>query len=185
VFAADPPAAVAAAPADKPPEVVVVSRETRSEVVASRDTPLPLIKAGRTEDALLRQAVFVNSTLTVVRPAEDPGADLLRWTYTPYLQRQLCFTSITGLFSCAAAEVEELAETAAGEAPLAAEPAPEGPNPAAEAARLALAAKLRTRSAEVFAADRRLKLDPMLKAAGVTIARPPASARPHRSGARR
>jgi hypothetical protein len=182
IQAADPPAAVAPAPAqtpaDKPADVVVVSRDTQSEVLASRDTPLPLTKARRTEDALLRQAIFLTSTLTVVRPAADAGEQTLRWSYQPYLQRQLCFTSITGLFSCAGAEVEELTEKAAGEAPLPAATGQPGaaPNPTAEAARLATATALRTRADALFADDRRLKLDPMLKAAGVSVQRAHAAA---------
>lgn len=170
----DPPPVVAAAPAEKPADVVIVRRETRSDVLVSKDTPLPLIKAQRTEDAVLRQAIFLTSTLTVVRPATGAGEDVLRWTYEPYLQRQLCFTSITGLFSCAAAEVDGLAEKAAGEAPLAATPDP------AEGARAAVTAALRARSGALFEDDRRLKLTPMLKAAGVSVRRPPAPARPVR-----
>jgi hypothetical protein len=182
MFVADPPAVIATVPVTKPAEMVVVSRDTRSEVLANADTPLPLIKAGKTEDALLRQAIFMTSTLVAVRPAAGGGEDLLRWTYQTYLQRQLCLTSITGQFSCAAAEVEELTEKAAGEAPLAAtagQPAP-GPNPTAEAARIAVTTDLRTRATALFEADRRLKLTPMLKAAGVSIRRAPASAVPVR-----
>ena len=176
MLAADPPAAVTApapAPADKPSDIVVISRDSKSEVLVSKDTPLPLGKARRSEDAVLRQAVFLTSTLTVVRPAAatSPGDEVLRWTFQPYLQRQLCFTSITGLFSCAAADVEELADRAAGEAPLAAPPgrAAPIPNAAANDARNAVAAALRARAAALFDDDRRRKLEPMLKAAGVTV----------------
>lgn len=182
MLAADPPAAIATGPVEKSSDVVVVSRDTHSDVLASKDTPLALIKARRTEDALLRQAIFVTSTLTVVRPAAGAGEELLRWTYQSYLQRQLCFTSITGLFSCAAAEVDELTEKAAGEAPLAAasgQAAP-GPEPTAEGARIAVATALRAQADALLADDRRLKLDPMLKAAGVSIRRTPASAGPVR-----
>jgi hypothetical protein len=175
---ADPPAVVAPAPADKPPDVVVVSRDTRSQVLASKDTPLALVKAGRAEDALLRQAIFLTSTLTVVRPAAGASGETLRWTYAPYLQRQLCLTSITGQFSCAEANVEDLAEKATGETPLAPTPlgqtAPD-PNPAAEGVRVALATALRTRAPALFEDDRRLKIDPLLKAAGVFIRRAPAA----------
>jgi hypothetical protein len=209
--ATDPPSAVAPAPINKPTEVVIVSRDTRNEVLASRDTPLALVKGARSEDALLRQAIFVTTTLTVVRPVDGTGA-VLRWTYAPYLQRQLCFTSITGLFSCAGAEVEALTETAAGEAPFAAaasQPVPgeaapgqaetgqpgsgqpgsgqpgsghaaPGPHPAAAAARLDLAADLRTRAGALFDADRRLEVDPMLRAAGVAVRRAPRPAGPVR-----
>lgn len=88
MFAADAPPVVASASADKPAGVVVVSRDTHSDILASKDTPLPLIKGRRTEDALLRQAISLTSTLTVVRVAS--GEQTLRWTYQPYLQRQLC-----------------------------------------------------------------------------------------------
>jgi hypothetical protein len=173
----NPTPVVANAQIDKPADVVIVSRDTHSDVLVSTDTPLPLMKAHKTEDALLRQTIFLTSTLTVVRPAVGAGEEILRWTYAPYLQRQLCFTSITGQFSCATAEVEELTEKAAGEAPLAATPgqAKLGPNPAAEAARIAVATALSTRASALFEADRRFKLTPMLTAAGVSIRRPPNS----------
>jgi hypothetical protein len=178
MVAAEPPAVVAPATVDKLPDVLVVSRDTRSDVLASSDTPLPLIKAGRTEDALLRQAIFLTGTLTVVRPATGPGQETLRWSYQPYLQRQLCFTSITGQFSCAAAELEELPAKADGEAPAPAtsDQAMPAQSPAAEDARTALVTDLRARADAMFEDDRRLVLSPMLKAAGVRVRRIPVSA---------
>jgi hypothetical protein len=184
--AADPPPVVVTVPVDKPPEVVVVS-DKRSDILASRDSPLPLIKGRRTEDAVLRQTIFLTSTLTVVRPAARGGEQTLRWKYEPYLQRQLCFTSITGRFSCALAEVEDLMEKATGETALPppppaqaasdpAAPAPPAPNPAAEAVRTDVTAMLRSRADALFEDDRRLKLDPMLKAAGVRVRRAPVPA---------
>jgi len=178
MFPADPPAVVVAVSADKPADEVVVSRDARSEILVSADTPLPLIKGRKIEDALLRQVIFMASTLVVVRPATGPGEDVLRWTYQPYMQRQLCFTSITGLFSCAGVELEDLKEKAEGEAPTTAatgQAAP-SPNPQAEAARMAVVTDLNARSAALFEADRRLKVAPMLKAAGVSIRRSPTSA---------
>lgn len=177
MFSADPPSVVVTTPVDMPADVLVVKRDTRSDVLVNLDTPLPLIKVRKTEDALLRQAIFLTSTLTVLRPAAGGGDDVLRWTYQSYLQHQLCFTSITGQFSCAAAEVEELTDKAAGETALAATSGElaTGPNPAAEDARIAVATALRTRADRLFEDDRRLKLDPMLKAAGVSIRRALAS----------
>jgi len=178
MFIADPPAVIVAAPAAQPADVVVVSRDSHSDILVSTDTPLPLIKGRKTEDAILRQVIFMTCTLIVVRPAAGPGQDVLRWTYQPFMQRQLCLTSITGLFSCAGAEVEDMTEKAEGEAPIpaaAGQTAP-GPNPAAEAVRIALVADLNTRSAALFEADRRLNVTPMLKAAGVSIRRLPSSA---------
>jgi hypothetical protein len=173
MLAVDPPAAVAAIPVDKPPAMVIVSSEKHSDILASKDTPFPLIKARRTEDAVLRQTLFLTITLTIVRPSANAGDEVLRWTYEPYLQRQLCFTSMTGVFSCAAAELEELTDKVAGEAPIVAAPdqtAP-GPNPMAEGARTAVAATLRARADALFEDDRRLNLSPILKAAGVSVRR--------------
>ena len=186
--AADPPPVVVNVPADKPAEVVVVSRDARSDILASRDTPLPLVKGRRAEDAVLRQVIFLTSTLTVERPASGTGEQTLRWKYEPFLQRQLCLTSITGQFSCALAEVEDLSGKATGEAliPVAPDPvvagqaapiqAAPGPNPAAEGARADVTAALRNRADALFDDDRRLKLDPMLKAAGVIVRRTRVSA---------
>ena len=177
MVAPEPPAVVAPRPVDKPADVIVVSRDTQSEVLVSTDTPLPLIKAGRTEDALLRQALFLTGALTVVRPATGGGGQTLRWTFQPYLQRQLCFTSITGQFSCAAAELEELTDKASGEGSIApaTDPSKTPSSAPAEAARMALAASLRVRADALFEDDRRLRLDPMLKAAGVYVRRASAS----------
>jgi hypothetical protein len=192
MFAVDPPPVVATAPAPKPAEVVIVSRDAHSDILASLDTPLPLAKGRRVEDALLRQAISLTSTLTVVRSAT--GEMTLRWTYQSYLQRQLCFTSITGQFSCAAAESEELPQKVSGETPLPATPgqdaapfevtpgqaatvpaaaAPASPdaNPDAAAARAAVVTTLRDQASVLFGDDRRLKFDPMLKAARVGIRR--------------
>lgn len=160
---------VAAAPA--PAGLVVVSRETRSDVVIGKDTPLLLVKAAKTENALLRQAIFLTSTLTVLRPAEGQGGDIQRWTYQPHLMRQICFTSITGQFSCAAGVSEDLMDESSGEAPAPPELGPDAPSieSSAEAARLTLATRLSARAAGLFDEDRRLKIDPMFKAAGVTV----------------
>ena len=167
----DPPPVVATVPAPKPPEPVVVSSDKRSELLVSRDTPLALVKGGRTEDALLRQSIFMTVTLTVLRPAEGAGGQTLRWDYKSYLQHQLCFTSMTGQFSCTAADLEDLTETAEGEAPLAAPSSGSTParSPTAEEARVAVATALGVRADSLFEADRLRKLDPMLKAAGVQV----------------
>jgi hypothetical protein len=76
------------------------------------------------------------------------------------------------------AEVEELTEKGAGEAPFG-EAAP-GSNTAAEAGRITVATALRSRAAALFEDNRRLKFLPILKAAGVSIQRPPGSVRPVR-----
>jgi hypothetical protein len=170
---ADAPAPISGtAPAQAQVEFVVVSRDTRNDVVLSSDTLLPLIKGGRTEDALLRQAVYVTSTLTVVRNTTAPNVEMLRWTYESFLLHQLCFTSMTGQFSCTVAEATALPEKSSGETPITPSPAGgTGPqtNPAAEAARAAVVDSIRARGTALFGEDRRLKIDPMLRTAGVSV----------------
>jgi hypothetical protein len=169
---AAPPPVTEAAPPQAQAAFVVVSRDSRNDVVLSSDTPLLLNKAGRTEDALLRQVVFVTSTLTVVRSTTAPAVETMRWTYEPFLLHQLCFTSMTGQFSCTEAEMTALPDKYSGEAPNTSSSADKtGPqtNAAAEAARAALADALRARQTVLLGQDRRLKIEPMLRAAGVSV----------------
>jgi hypothetical protein len=163
------PAAVAQPPAA--PEVLVVSRDDRSEIVAILDTPLVLVKAGRREAMLLRRAVFITSSVTVVRPRSATGseADRYRWAYQGFLQRQFCVTSITGLFSCTVPQVESLPDAQKGEAALAAPTSGEA-FPAAAAAQGRITESLRARATALFDADRRANVDPVFKAAGVAVA---------------
>lgn len=164
--------------ADTPPpapaaDVVVVSRRDSSEMVATQDLPLVLVKGPRREEALVRRAVFVTASLRVTRPAADGAApDRYRWAYRGFLQRQVCFTSMTGLFSCTEPQVEGLPDVAEGDAPIS--PDPES-FPLADAARGTLTAGLRARAQAVFAADRRAVIDPIFKASGVTAQAPGAT----------
>jgi hypothetical protein len=176
------PPAEAAQSAQAATGLVTVSQQTENQVVTSNDQPLTLVKAGRREQAVLRYTLFIASTTTVVRPTTPPGPDRLRWSSASYLQRQLCFTSITGLFSCSEAEVIPLPDKSEGEAP-APLPAPEVPATvelqkgvaepsAADIARSNLSEALRLKAMAEFDEDRRLKVDPLLKAAGVRAQTP-------------
>lgn len=160
IAAETPPAAVEPAPVP-----VTVMRHDATEVVATSDLPLTLAKAGQREQALARRAIFVTSTLTVTRPAGATDGDRYAWTHQAYVQRQVCFTSITGLFACAGAEVEPLPDVERGEAPV----TQPDDFPLAGAAQRRLAEGLKARASTLFAADRRAKLEPALRAAGVAV----------------
>lgn len=156
--------------ADPPPPApsaeVIVSRRESSEVIASQDLPLVLVKGTRREEAVVRRAVFVTASLTVTRPAADGATpDRYRWAFRSFLQRQVCFTSMTGLFSCTEPQVEGLPDGAEGDAPISPDPAT---YPLADAARGTLVAGLRARAPAIFAADRRATTDPIFKASGVS-----------------
>ncbi|WP_430418981.1 hypothetical protein [Phenylobacterium sp.] len=161
MIAAEPPPAA---------EAVVVSRRESSEVVVSRDTPLVLTKAGQREQAFVRQAIFVTTSLSLTRPGgEAPALDSWRWAHQAFLQRQVCFSSMTGLFACAEASVQPLTDAETGEAPVS--PVDPEAAPESEAARKRLADGLKPRATALFDADRRQHVEPMLKAAGVVAAR--------------
>lgn len=160
MIAADtPPALVQPAP-----EPVTLSRRETSEVVASSDLPLTLAKGAQRERTLVRRAVFVTSVLRVVRPAE--GADRYLWTHQAYLHRQVCVTSLTGLFACTSPDVDLLPDAEKGEAMV------ETPDafPLSDAARLRLAEGLKARAPAMMDADRRARVEPLLRAAGVVVA---------------
>lgn len=159
------------APSPPPPaQEVVLARREVNEVVAAQDLPLTLTKAGRREDALVRRAVFITASVVLTRPADAAAtAASYRWSHQAYLQRQVCFTSITGLFSCTDAQTEALPEKATGLASAVAAP---DAYPLADADQRRLADQLRQRSAMVFRDDRRANIDPVFKAAGVVVAAP-------------
>jgi hypothetical protein len=165
-----------APPAAPPAAEVVIARSDHTTVAASLDLPLNLVKAGRREEMVVRRALFVNATVTQVRPAGG-GADRYRWKLASFLERQYCVRSLTGVFACSTPEATPLADKAEGEAPLAAP----GDVSLAVVAEGTLSSTLAARSDEVFAADRQAAVDPLLKAAGAAVLKP---APPRASGRR-
>lgn len=159
IAAETPPAIVQPAP-----EPVTLSRRETSEVVAASDLPLTLAKGAQRERTLVRRAVFVTSVLRVVRPAE--GADRYVWSHQAYLHRQVCVTSLVGMFACTSPDVDLLPDAEKGEA------AVEAPDafPLSDAARLRLAEGLKAKAAAMMEADRKARVEPLLRAAGVTVA---------------
>jgi hypothetical protein len=154
---ADAPPAASPAPAE-----VVVARSDHTTVAANLDLPLSLAKAGRREEMVVRRVLFVNASVTQVRPA-DGGPDRYRWKLASFLERDYCVRSLTGVFACSTPEVAPLPDQAEGETPLAAP----GEFRLAVVAEGTLSSTLAARSDEIFAADRQTTVDPWLKAAGV------------------
>jgi hypothetical protein len=190
--AALPPAPAAEVAQSAPPQpatLAIVSQRTDNVVIASSDRSMVLVKAGHTEQAILRYTLFIVDMTTVLRPSPSPGdtspgrpppgPDRMRWSYSPYIQRQLCFTSITGLFSCSAAETIPLGDKSEGETALppptasgaSATDAQPTVTSAADVALANLSYTLRLGATARFDEDNRLKVDPLLKAAGVRVQR--------------
>src|SRR5579859_1529469 len=152
-----------APPTPPPAAEVVVARSDHTIVAANFDLPLNLVKAGRREEMVVRQVLFVTAAVTQVRPA-DGGGDRYRWKLASFLQREYCVRSLTGVFACTTPEAAPLPDKAEGEAPLASP----GDFLLAVQAEGNLSGTLAGRSDEIFAADRQAAVDPFIKAAGAT-----------------
>jgi hypothetical protein len=175
---AAPPAAVSASPDD----FTVISRSDTTQLVQADDLKLALTKAKRDEHALVRRLIFISAVLRLTEPVaqagDSPPVQTCRWAYRSFLQRQICFTSMTGLLSCTEQEITPLPDETHGDAPVPAG-APTGAcndvfRPAVTA-RVRLTTQLLSRAKELFASDQKARVDPLFKAAGVT-ARPEAPA---------
>jgi hypothetical protein len=173
-----PPAQAQAGPLlDTNSDTVVLSRTDNTQAVEANDLRLVLTKAKREEHALVRRLIFIMASLRLTEPAawagDGPAPQTCHWEYRSFLQRQQCFVSVSGVLACTQPEVTPLPDEAHGDAP-----APAGAQVGfcndlfrpAVTARVRLSSLLRERSAELFAADQKAKVDPVFKAAGLTVA---------------
>ena len=163
-------------PPDTATDTVVLSRTDNTQAVEASDQRLLLTKLKREEHALVRRLIFITASLRLTEPAatvgDAPPPQTCHWEYRSFLQRQLCFTSMSGLLACTQPEVTPLPDEAHGQAAAPANAAVGFCNdvfrPALNA-RVRLAGTLRDRSADLFAADQKAKVDPVFKAAGLTV----------------
>jgi hypothetical protein len=169
------PAAPAVPPGTQT-DTVVLSRTDNTQPVEAQDLRLVLSKAGREEHAIIRRLIFISAALRLTEPAawtgEGPAPQTCRFEFKSFLQRQQCFVSMSGVLACTQAEVTPLTEETHGEAP-----PPAGAQvgfcndvfrPVVNA-RVRLSGTLRDRAGELFAADQAAKVDPVFKAAGLTV----------------
>jgi hypothetical protein len=113
---ATPPTATATATAPAPQSPPL----QRLAPIAQKARPLTLTKGGRTENAVVRQQIFLRTT---VKPGAVPivpdgvtvSAIPCAWTIESYLQREICFYSMTGLLACTDTNTEPLRATETGQ----------------------------------------------------------------------
>jgi hypothetical protein len=157
------------------PAFTVVSRIDNTQTVETGDMRLALTKGKLHEHALVRRFIFITATLRLTEPTvapegDAPPAQTCRFAYRAFLQRQICFTSMSGLSSCTQPDIEPLPDEASGEAPAPANAQAGFCNdvfrPAATA-RVRLSSSLLSNAKALFAADQKGKVEPMLKASGV------------------
>jgi hypothetical protein len=172
--ASPPPMASPRAPALAPPSTVKGASATMT-VVAS-DLSLVLTKARRAESAMVRRQVFLRYDVDrKVSDGVDPPTVQCGWRLRAYLQRSICFSSMTGLLGCTDPISEELPtgetgaadqgqDTALGACDL-------GFGPAREARDRVIAA-VKVDAQARFDEDYALHVKPQLLASGVKITRP-------------
>lgn len=161
-----PPAATA--PAPQPPQL------QRLAPIAQKARPLTLTKSGRTENAVVRQQIFLR---TIVKPGAVPivpdgvtvSAIPCAWTIESYLQREICFYSMTGLLACTDTNTEPLRATETGQVDQAPDAACDVIAKPVELAEARVIDALEQIKAQMFDEDYRLIVKPQLVASGATV----------------
>ena len=144
--------------------------------VAASDLRLVLTKARRAESAMVRQQLFLRYDVDRKLPNDvDQRAVQCGWRLRIYLQRSICFSSMTGLLGCTDPVTEELPTAETGTAD-------QGQDPAASSCDLSFAPAREARDRVIAAAkadaqarfdeDYALNVKPQLLASGVKITRP-------------
>ncbi len=166
---ATPPAATAPAPVAPQPPLL-----QKLNPVAQKAKPLTLAKAGRTESAVVRYQIFLR---TIVKPgaaAAVPAGITVSaipcaWTVESYLQRDLCFYSITGLLGCEEGATVPLQAIENGQADLPADTACEVFAKPVTAAEDRVIATLDRIKDQMFDEDYQLAIKPRLTRGGATV----------------
>jgi hypothetical protein len=159
---------------------LVICRSDRTVSVAGLDVPVVLARHGQVEHALIRWQIYITASMWLAQTPPAPGLDTpakqFRWGHKSYLQRQICFTSVVGLFACADADTKPLSEDTAGSLGAErertdAELCQQLPSELDKSSD-SLKGDLERKASEIFAADRRTAVDPLFKAANAVIVSP-------------
>lgn len=168
------PPPVSSPPATAQPSTVKGASATMT--VAASDVRLVLTKARRAESAMVRHQVFLRYDVDRKVPdSADQRAAQCGWRLRAYLQRSICFSSMTGLLSCTDPVSEELPTGESGAADLGQDPAASACDlnfPAAREARDRVIAAVKTDAQARFDEDYALNVKPQLLASGVKITKP-------------
>lgn len=164
-------------PASPPPinQPSTVKGASATMTLATSDMRLVLTKSRRAESAMVRHQVFLRYDVDrKVQDGVDQPTVQCGWRLRAYLQRSICFSSMTGLFSCTDAVSEELSTGETGAADQGQDSAGAcdlnfGP---ARAARDRVIAAARADAQARFDEDYALNVKPQLLASGVKITRP-------------
>jgi hypothetical protein len=167
VQAAPPPAATA-------PAVPTPPALQRLAPISQKARPLVLTKGGRTENAVVRHQIFLR---TVVKPGPAPvavegvtvSAIPCAWTVETFLQREICFYSMTGLMACTDTNTLPLMATETGQTDLPVGTACEVFAKPVEAAESRVIAAVDRTKDQLYDEDYKLVVKPQLVRGGTTV----------------
>lgn len=167
-------------PPTSPPPVVAqpstVKGASATMTVAASDLRLVLTKARRAESAMVRHQVFLRYDVDRKVPdGADQRAAQCGWRLRAYLQRSICFSSMSGLLGCTDPVSEELPTGETGAADQGQDPAAGSCDlnfPPAREARDRVIAAVKADAQARFDEDYALNVKPQLLASGVKITRP-------------
>ncbi|WP_454759233.1 hypothetical protein [Caulobacter segnis] len=165
---APPPPAATAPAAPLPPQL------QRLAPVAQKAKQVTLAKSGRTENVVVQYQIFLR---TIAKPGAVPAtpegvtvsAIPCVWTVESYLQRDLCFYSITGMLGCEEGATKPLQAIENGQADLPAGTACEVFAKPVTAAEDRVIATLDRIKDQMFDEDYQLAIKPRLIRVGVTV----------------
>lgn len=155
---------------------------TQLATVVQRVLPLTLTKAGRVERAAVRQQVFMKISVRPGAIATVEGQAAMAvpcaWTIEAYLQRDICFSSMTGQTSCTDPVPTLLAAGKAGQADLSGQACDVASEPVAQSARR-VRTGLEPTAGALFEDD--YKVRPLLATGGIIVSGPAAKPAPSRT----
>jgi hypothetical protein len=158
------------------PAPSTVKGASATMTVAASDLRLVLTKARRAESAMVRYQVFLRYDVDRKVPdGLDQRAVQCGWRLRAYLQRSICFSSMTGLLGCTDPISEELPTGETGAADQGQDPAVSACDlgfPPAREARDRVIAAVKANAQARFDEDYALNVKPQLLASGVKITRP-------------
>ena len=174
VQAAPPPVQPPAAAAPAAPVAPLPPQLQRLAPVTQKARALTLAKGGKTENAVVRYQIFLR---TIAKPGAVPqtpegvtvSAIPCAWTVESYLQRDLCFYSITGLLGCEEGATKPLEAVENGQTDLPSGTACEVFAKPVTAAEDRVIATLDRVKDQMFDEDYQLAVKPRLVKSGVTV----------------
>jgi hypothetical protein len=153
--------------------------------ISQKVRPLSVSKGGRTETLVVRHQIFIKTATQPGAAAAIEGQAIVvrpcRWVIETYLQRELCFYSMTGQTSCTDPVSTPLAAGETGQGDLAADQACDVMAKPVQLAEDRVIKSIDDGSATMFDDDYRLKVRPALAASGVTIVEQPPKPAPSRA----